>query len=216
MKVRQLQGPNGFCRAALVSGAPKRSGTLFRRLPAVLAFLVMVAFGALPGSSASADQNNPQLDTLFEQLKQAQSLQTAQALSNRIWTLWIRSEKDSINILMRQGVRAMQSGDFATAYDYFTTMTDLEPDFAEAWNKRATVLFLIGDLDGSIKDVERTLALEPRHFGALTGLGMINDALEDEEAALEAYEAALDLHPYLPEAVVRVEQLRKILEGRRI
>lgn len=182
----------------------------------MIVLLVLFAFAGLTGSPSRADQNHPQLDTLFAQLKQAKSFENAHALSDRIWSIWITNEKDSINILMRQGMRAMQSGDLATAYDYFTTMTDLEPDFAEAWNKRATVLFLIGDLDGSIKDVERTLALEPRHFGALTGLGMINDALEDEEAALDAYEAALDLHPYLPDATFRAEQLRKSLEGRRI
>ena len=183
---------------------------------AVLAFLAMTFAAALPGTPARADQNDPLLDLLFAQLQKAQSIEVAQVVSNRIWTIWQTNDKDSINILMRQGVRAMQTGDFATAYDYFSTMTDLEPEFAEAWNKRATVLFLIGDLDASIADVKRTLALEPRHFGALTGLGMINDALEDEEAALQAYEAALDLNPYLPDAKARAEQLRKILEGRRI
>lgn len=197
-------------------GAAPRRFSPFRRVCAGFALLAMIALGGVPGAPAWADQNNPQLDTLFAQLKNARSFQTAHALSDRIWSIWITNEKDSINILMRQGMRAMQSGDLATAYDYFTTMTDLEPEFAEAWNKRATVLFLIGDLDGSIKDVERTLALEPRHFGALTGLGMINDALEDEEAALQAYEAALELHPYLPDAQMRAEQLRKSLEGRRI
>ncbi len=183
---------------------------------AVLAFLAITFSAALPSTSARADQNDPLLDLLFAQLQKAQSVEVAQVVSNRIWAIWQTNDKDSINILMRQGVRAMQTGDFATAYDYFSTMTDLEPEYAEAWNKRATVLFLIGDLDASIEDVKRTLALEPRHFGALTGLGMINDALEDEEAALQAYEAALDLNPYLPDAKARAEQLRKILEGRRI
>lgn len=216
MKARRLQGPDGSLFGSLSRCEALRRRSSLRRLGAVLALLALLAFGALSGVPARADQNNPELDTLFAQLKQSQNFETAQLLSNRIWTIWITNKKDSINILMRQGMRAMQGGDFASAYDYFSTMTDLEPEFAEAWNKRATVLFLIGDLGGSIKDVERTLALEPRHFGALTGLGMINDALEDEEGALEAYEEALKLNPYLPDAKLRVEQLRKALEGRRI
>ena len=194
----------------------KRSATGFRRFMAGLLLMAVMAAAGLAGLPARADQNDPMLDPLFDKLKDAKSLEVAQSLSNRIWNIWITNDKDSINILMRQGMRAMQTGDFATAYDYFTTMTDLEPEFAEAWNKRATVLFLLGDLDGSIKDVKRTLALEPRHYGALTGLGMINDELEDEEGALEAYEAALEVHPFLPEATIRVEQLKKSLEGRRI
>lgn len=170
-------------------------------------------FSALP---VAADQNDPRLQTLFEQLKASQSPAAAQALEGLIWEIWLESDQNSINILMRQGQRAMQSGDFATAYDHFSTIVELEPDFAEGWNKRATVLYLIGDLDASIEDVKRTLTLEPRHFGALSGLGLINDALEDEEAALGAYEAALEVHPFLGTATVRVEQLKKALEGRRI
>ena len=212
MKTRRLQGPGG----SIFHPGDRWESLSPRRIWAAFVFAALLVVSSLTGGAARADQNDPVLDQLFAQLKQAQSFETAQNLSHRIWTIWITNEKDSINILMRQGMRAMQTGDFATAYDYFTTMTDLEPGYAEAWNKRATVLFLIGDLDGSIKDVERTLALEPRHFGALTGLGMINDALEDEEAALQAYEAALELHPFLPDATVRAEQLRKALDGRRI
>ena len=177
--------------------------------------IAVLATAVLPVQSR-ADQNDPRLDTLFDQLKASQSPASAQALERLIWGIWLESDQNSINILMRQGVRAMQTGDFATAYDHFSTIVELEPDFAEGWNKRATVLYLIGDLDGSIDDVKRTLALEPRHFGALSGLGLINDALEDVEGALEAYEAALALHPHLGNAQVRVAQLKKALAGRKI
>ena len=163
-----------------------------------------------------ADQNDPRLESLFQKLKISRSPASAQALERLIWEIWLESEKNSINILMRQGVRSMQSGDFASAYDRFSTIVELEPEFAEGWNKRATVLYLLGDLDASIEDVKRTLALEPRHFGALSGLGLINDALQDEEAALEAYEAALEVHPHLGNALIRAEQLRKALSDRKI
>ncbi len=184
----------------------------------IVKFFAAVLFtGAIVLSGpARADQNDPRLEQLFEQLQASQSPAAAQALERLIWDIWLDSEKNSINILMRQGVRAMQSGDYPTAYDRFSTIVELEPDFAEGWNKRATILYLIGDLDASIADVKRTLALEPRHFGALAGLGLINDALEDAEAALEAYEAALEVHPFLGNARLRVEQLEKELSGRRI
>jgi len=184
---------------------------------AVKLFAVLsLGFALALSGPVQADQNDPRLDQLFEQLQASQSPASAQALERVIWDIWLNSEKNSINILMRQGVQAMQSGDFPTAYDNFSTIVELEPDFAEGWNKRATVLYLIGDLDASIEDVKRTLALEPRHFGALSGLGLINDALEDAEAALEAYEAALEVHPFLGNALIRVDQLRKELSDRRI
>ena len=160
-----------------------------------LFLLVLTVMTVVLPLQSRADQNDPRLDTLFEQLKVSQTPASAQALERLIWGIWLESDQNSINILMRQGVQAMQSGDLATAYDRFSAIVELEPEFAEGWNKRATVLYLVGDLDASIDDVKRTLALEPRHFGALSGLGLINDALEDAEAALEAYEAALEVHP---------------------
>ena len=178
--------------------------------------LVLSVLAWVQPTGSLADQTDPRLNPLFEQLKASQSPAAAQALERLIWEIWLESDQNSINILMRQGVQAMQTGDFATAYDHFSAIVELEPDFAEGWNKRATVLYLMGDLDGSVDDVKRTLALEPRHFGALSGLGLINDALKDAEAALEAYEAALAVHPHLGTAQIRVEQLKKDLDGRKI
>ena len=87
------------------------------------------------------------------------------------------------------------------------------PDFAEAWNKRATVRFLIGNDAGSRRDIARVMELEPRHFGALSGLGMINMRSGDLQAALQAFEAALRVNPHLDQAVDVTEQLRRRLRG---
>ncbi|MEQ8394810.1 tetratricopeptide repeat protein [Thalassobaculum sp.] len=116
---------------------------------------------------------------------------------------------------MARGLRAMREADHATALAAFDTAVRLAPEFAEAWNKRATVHFLRGDYTRSIADVRRTLALEPRHFGALSGLGMINLRLDRKEDALRAFEAALDLHPYLP-VRFEIEALREAVAGEKI
>jgi tetratricopeptide (TPR) repeat protein len=93
-------------------------------------------------------------------------------------------------------------------------MVERAPEFAEGWNKRATVHFLMGNWQASVRDIRQTLALEPRHFGALFGLGMIYDALEQPEAALRSFEATLALNPHSDSTRQRIEQLREELRGR--
>ncbi len=92
-------------------------------------------------------------------------------------------------------------------------MVDQAPAFAEAWNKRATVLYLMGRLDESVLDIQQTLALEPRHFGALSGLALIYDALEEPAAALRSLEAALAINPHLGGSKERIDQLREKVKG---
>src|SRR3546814_6374505 len=108
---------------------------------------------------------------------------------------------------MRQGVGEMASRRLPDALHTFTTLVEDAPDFAEAWNKRATVHFLMGHLAESAADVAETLRLEPRHFGALSGLGQIELLRDDLEGALEAFRAALKVHPHLPGAAAAVERL---------
>ena len=107
----------------------------------------------------------------------------------------------------------MGAGDTRTARAAFDLLVTRAPNFAEAWNKRATLLYLLGDDDGSVADVRRTLVLEPRHFGALSGLGLINARHGRPEAALHSFEAALAIHPFLPGARANVEALRQRLKG---
>ena len=120
----------------------------------------------------------------------------------------------AVDRLMAQGIVAMQEAHYDLALRAFDRMVEQAPDFAEGWNKRATVHYLMGDWTASVLDIERTLALEPRHFGALFGLGLIYDALEQPEAALRSYQAALDLNPNSESARVRIEELRRQLQGR--
>lgn len=181
-----------------------------------LVFTVVLLAVAVLSTPAHADQKDPRLAQLFTQLKGAQSTESGHIVEGLIWTIWHESGKNSINIMLRQGISDMQSGRYPAALETFNAITELEPEFAEGWNKKATVLYLMGDLDGSVAGIQQTLSLEPRHFGAWSGLGLIYDALEQEEAALAAYEAALDVHPNLPTPKARVKELEQALEDRRI
>ncbi|MFQ5902310.1 MAG: tetratricopeptide repeat protein [Candidatus Binatia bacterium] len=110
----------------------------------------------------------------------------------------------------------MSRRNYEEALVSFNKVVEADPDFAEGWNKRATVYYLMGEFVASVRDIERTLTLEPRHFGALSGLGLIYLALGEDRLALEAFEAALKVNPHLPGAQAHAEEVRWRLRGKRI
>ena len=126
-----------------------------RRL--LIAALACLALSA----SAEADQRDPRLPDLFEQLKSAASLEAAQPIEAEIWTIWAESDNDDVNLLMGITVNAMAREDYATALELLDKMVEAAPDFAEGWNKRATGLYLMGEIERSHADVEKVLELEP-------------------------------------------------------
>ena len=170
-------------------------------LSAILAALLLAG-------PAAADQKDPRLAPLFEQL-QAASPSDAQVIEAQIWLIWMDAKDGPTDTLMQLGLGAMQSGNLAGALELFDAVTLQKPDFAEGWNKRATVLYMLGAYDRSAEDVTKVLELEPRHFGALAGLGMIDTELNKPEAAIEAFERALKLHPQLPGVKQRLEMLKR-------
>ena len=163
-----------------------------------------------------AGQDDPRLGPLFETLKTTPSEAEAQMIEQAIWQLWHISGTEAVDGLMVRGLNAMATGDHGRALAAFDEMVGLAPEFAEAWNKRATIHYLIGEYRKSINDIERTLALEPRHFGALSGLGLVYLALDREERALEAFEAALKIHAHLPGAETNIKALHDKLKGKGI
>ena len=166
-----------------------------------------------PGVAA---QDNPRLDILFEKLKSTVEVTEAHEIERQIWSVWLVSGDDRADEIMAEGLRAMAFRYHDTALAAFNEIVRLVPSFAEGWNKRATIFYLMGNYQASIADIETTLALEPRHFGALSGLGLICLTLGDEEKALEAFEAALEFHPYLPGADSHIKELRQRIKGKRI
>jgi tetratricopeptide (TPR) repeat protein len=165
---------------------------------------------------AQARQDDPRLDPLFDSLKEAQSPEQARLIETGIWRIWHESGSDTIDLLLENGNRAMAVHAFDKALGLFDAAIDMDPDLAEAWNRRATLYFMMGDYASSVRDIQKTLMLEPRHFGALSGLGLIYDALENEAGAFKAYRKALSINPNLPRAKERVRALKKAVEGEAI
>jgi tetratricopeptide (TPR) repeat protein len=177
-----------------------------------LATAVVAMLATAP--TAFGGQNDIRLKPLFEKL-QTQGLQAHEAatITQAIWSLWMNADDSNVNRLMREGVRAMNMQNLEAALEIFDRMVKYAPEFAEGWNKRATVHYMLGNFEASVRDIERTLALEPRHFGALSGLGMINMELDRHEQALKAFESALKVHPYLPGAQQNMRELLKKIQG---
>ena len=139
-----------------------------------------------------------------------------ESVQNEIWTQWSRSGSPAMDLLLMRAERAIESGQFELALRFLDDLVRLAPDFAEGWNKRATVYFLLGKYGRSVADIQRTLALERRHFGALSGLGMILERLGDKQGAMRAYRRGLEVHPNLPGAAEGVERLAPDVDGREL
>lgn len=178
--------------------------------------LIALSLLASVTATAGADQRDARLPALFDKLKSAESLEAAQPVEAEIWTIWSQSEDDDVNLLMGLGVNAMAREDYGTALELFDKMVEVAPDFAEGWNKRATVLYLVGEFERSHADVETVLKLEPRHFGALSGLGLLYIAEGDAERALDAFRRALAVNPTMPGPQRWVEELKQSVEGQPI
>lgn len=184
-------------------------------LCASLGMPVVVLSGLLGITPVLADQSDGRLDSLFERLQETRDPTDAATLQQRIWQIWIEAEDATSSQLMRRGMTAMADGDHETALDAFDDLVEQAPEFAEAWNKRATVYYLMGRLDESVNDIQQTLELEPRHFGALSGLALIYDAVENPGAAIRSLEAALEINPHLQGSQERINQLREKVKGTR-
>ncbi len=177
-------------------------------VPSII-FAVALAFSA----PAHAQSDMPdRLDTLFAELAAPDNgnwEQTEQA----IWTEWSRSGSAAMDLLLERGREAMQDGDFDLAIEHFTALTDHAPDFAEGWNARATAYFSVGKYGPSIADIQRTLILNPRHFGAMQGLGRILEEIGYPADALAAYREVLAIHPHRPNLQDSIERLEKEVGG---
>ncbi len=163
-------------------------------------------------SLAKADQFDPRLDKLFFNLKANVDLRLSQQLTSEIWRIWSQHNKKEINDLFNDGENAMYRKEYEIALKSFNQIVELAPDFSEGWNKRATVYFLMGDYHASLADIEKTLRLEPRHFGALSGQGQCYFELQKFQSALNAFEKALAVNPSLYDAYKNMEIMKKLLD----
>lgn len=162
--------------------------------------------------TTQADQTNPELDELFELLQSTEDLNEAGTLTREIWKNWYQSDNEDITRLMEAGEINMRRGLLAEAIDVYTEIIGIDPEFAEGWNRRATIYFLMGEYELSTQDVAETLQREPRHFGALSGQGMIYMRLHERELALKFYEKALEVNPHMLSVRQNIELIKKLLE----
>lgn len=176
---------------------------MLRRLAGAVLALFLLA------PPVPAGQKDARLDGLFDKLKAVSGPNEAQVVELMIWQIWTEAGDPATDSLMQLGLAAMQGGDLGGALSLFDAVTQRAPDFAEGWNKRATIFYMMGAYDKSAEDVARVLSLEPRHFGALSGLGLINVQREREDAAIAAFEQALKVNPHMPAVRQNLEDLRK-------
>jgi tetratricopeptide (TPR) repeat protein len=181
----------------------------------VFLFAVGSAFAAESEAQTVPDQPEvatelakaARLDALFADLQVAGTVAEGKAVERRIWLEWTRSGDPEIDRLMNAALLAMEIRAFASAIAVLDKIVTQKPDFAEAWNKRATVYYYVNEYGRSLADIERTLALEPRHFGALAGLGMIMQDTGDIPRAIRAFEQAVAVNPTLTNLKRAIEEL---------
>ncbi|MGB3867188.1 MAG: tetratricopeptide repeat protein [Xanthobacteraceae bacterium] len=156
------------------------------------------------------------LDFLFGALKAAPDEASAKHVEARIWAQWLMTPSDTAQLLMTRAKTAVDAKQFDIALELLDAVVKLRPDYTEAWNRRATVYYLKDDYGHALRDIEQVLAREPRHFGALAGLGMILRELGDDKRALETFRKALAINPHLDKIPDLVKTLTEKVEGRDI
>jgi tetratricopeptide (TPR) repeat protein len=159
---------------------------------------------------------NRNIEFLFGALKVAPDDASAKAVEDRIWAVWTAAGNETTNLLMSRAKKAMDDKDYDLALKVLGAILEIKPDFTEAWNRRATVYFMKRDYANSLADISKVLQREPRHFGALSGLGIIMQEVGDDKRALDAYRKALEVYPRLKGMEEKVKNLKEKVEGRDI
>lgn len=199
-------------------------------LPALAALALLAAAPGLAAPAGQPDappQTNddqaeaprkgpPTMDDLFARLAAAKDADEAKGVSGLIERRWMRSGSDTADLLLSRALEALQADDQPLAIELLDRVVALQPGWAEAWNKRATVFFMMGDYTRSMSDLREVLTLEPRHFSALAGMGAVFSATGDDKHAYLAYKKALAINPWLEEVKQAVEKMAPEYEGRDI
>lgn len=177
----------------------------------LVAALTLVACGQ---SARSTVRANPELDALFVQLEAAPDAEAAAGLEREIWGHWADSGSPTVNILLERAAAAQEAGDPELSGRFLDQASSLAPDYAEPWNRRANLAYAEEDYPAAISAIQETLRREPRHFAAMAALGIIYEELGQERSALEAYRAALAIHPHYEVAKRGVARLEPSVDGR--
>ena len=172
--------------------------------------LVLILFA---GISYAEDNYKIELDNLFNQLKTTSSSTTAKVIETKIWDLWTtHPSEESLTNLLAKGSYYMSQNQLTSAHNVFSKAIELDPKWAEAWNKRATVLYLMGSYELSQNDIDEVLKLEKRHFGALSGQGMVQTALKNYQKAIDSYIEAHKVYPAMKTPLIMIEKLQTLMQ----
>ncbi len=174
--------------------------------------VVAIGYAQEQAPTAKPESQLEVLDRLFAELADPAN-QNWQMTEQNIWIYWSKSGSPAMDLLLQRGRQAMEAGELEVAIEHLTALIDHAPEFAEGWNARATAYYSAGLFGPSIDDVRHVLALNPRHFGALSGLGMMLEELDYSQDALRAYEAARAIHPRQPGVLDAIERLQAKLDG---
>ena len=179
----------------------------------IITFLISLLFLTI---SSKANDRDIQLNRLFNELK-INNVALVYGTEQKIWEIWsTHPTDDKLTIELSKGTDLMQGSTLSQSIEIFSDLIELDPNWAEAWNKRATALYLIGDYEGSQKDIDRVLELEDRHFGALAGQGLVNIKLENYEKAIESYKRAQEIYPAMKSSNMIIEELEKLIKKQQI
>ena len=177
-------------------------------------FLVLMLCGNIIADSKDKDI---ELNQLFEQLKKSDDIFIALEIEMKIWSIWSKHPtQEKLTQSLSKGSELMAEGELESAYKIFSTIIDSAPNWAEGWNKRATVLYLMGRYYDSLNDIDEVLKLESRHFGALSGQGLVQTELKNYEKAIKSYQAVQKIYPSIRAAKIMIPQLRKLIKDEAI
>ena len=178
----------------------------------ILTIIILI----LSTTTLSANDRDVELNKLFLELKK-NITSSSSGIAQQIWILWSTHPTDQkLTSILDEGSRLIQDQQLARAIDVFTEAIELDPTWAEAWNKRATVFYMVGEFKKSQEDIDKVLELEKRHFGALAGQGMVNIKLKNYDKAKRSYQKAQEIYPAMKSSKVMIEQIEELIKRQSI
>ena len=178
----------------------------------VISKILIVSISLLFASKiALADQNDPRLNNLFKKLNETENQDEIRDLISDIWNIWYEVDDPKVIEYFEKGIQAMNLRNYPLAIRFFNNLIEEDPNFAEAWNKRATVHFMMGNFDQSMQDIIKTLELEPRHFGALDGMGLIFIHQGQFQQAIDVYDKMLEIFPFSVKTMDKKERIQSFI-----
>ena len=179
-----------------------------------ISFIVLITIFVI--NNSIADDKEVKLNKLFNELK-VNNISLSYKVEKKIWKLWsTHANDDKLTTMLAKGSDLVNNQKLNEAIIIFSKVIDLDPDWAEAWNKRATVLYLIGEYQESQNDINKVLKLEERHFGALAGQGLVNIQLKNYEKAITSYEKAKKIYPTMKSPDIMIKQLEELIKNQSI